>query len=72
MPKTLFKHLFGIALTWVVVLLGTFFLLRWYSQPSAEREVPSLEGLTKQEAQGAGSIGFGSGLAGFVTQPRGS
>ena len=53
MPKTLFKHLFGIALTWVVVLLGTFFLLRWYSQPSAEREVPSLEGLTKQEAQAA-------------------
>lgn len=51
MPKTLFKHLFGIALTWVVVLLATFFLLRWYSQPSAEREVPSLEGLTKQEAQ---------------------
>ena len=51
MLRTLTKHLFGIALTWVVVLLGTFFLLRWYSQPSAEREVPTLEGMTKTEAQ---------------------
>ena len=51
MLRTLTKHLFGIALTWVVVLLGTFFLLRWYSQPSAEREVPTLEGMTKMEAQ---------------------
>ena len=38
------KHLFGIALTWVLVLVGTFFLLRWYSQPSAEREVPVFGG----------------------------
>ena len=51
MLRTLTKHLFGIALTWVVLLLGTFFLLRWYSQPSAEREVPTLEGMTKTEAQ---------------------
>ena len=53
MLRTLSKHLFGIALTWVVVLVGTFFLLRWYSQPSAEREVPSLEGMAKMEAQDA-------------------
>ena len=53
MLRTLSKHLFGIALTWVVVLVGTFFLLRWYSQPSAEREVPSLEGMAKKEAQDA-------------------
>ena len=66
MLKTLTKHLFGIALTWVVVLVGTFFLLRWYSQPSAEREVPSLEGMAKKEAQERfGSPGVGSRLAGF-------
>ena len=53
MLRTLSKHLFGIALTWVVVLVGTFFLLRWYSQPSAEREVLSLEGMAKKEAQDA-------------------
>lgn len=53
MLKTLTKHLFGIALTWVVVLVGTFLLLRWYSQPSAEREVPSVEGMAKTEAQEA-------------------
>ena len=53
MLRTLSKHLFGIALTWVVVLVGTFLLLRWYSQPSAEREVPSLEGMAKMEAQDA-------------------
>lgn len=53
MLKTLTKHLFGIALTWVVMLVGTFLLLRWYSQPSAEREVPSVEGMAKTEAQEA-------------------
>ena len=51
MLKTLVKHISGIALTWVVVLMGTFFLLRWYSQPSSEREVPELEGMSKQQAE---------------------
>ena len=37
----------------MVVLVGTFLLLRWYSQPSAEREVPSVEGMAKTEAQEA-------------------
>ena len=50
MLKSLAKHLSGIALTWVLVLAGTFFLLRWYSQPSAEREVPTLAGLSQTEA----------------------
>ena len=50
MLKSLAKHLSGIALTWVLVLAGTFFLLRWYSQPSAEREVPTLLGLSHTEA----------------------
>ena len=50
MLKSLAKHLSGIALTWVLVLAGTFFLLRWYSQPSAEREVPALAGLSRSEA----------------------
>ena len=51
MLKTLVKHISGIALTWVVVLMGTFFLLRWYSQPSSEREVPELAGMSKQQAE---------------------
>ncbi len=50
MLKSLAKHLSGIALTWVLVLAGTFFLLKWYSQPSAEREVPALAGLSRTEA----------------------
>ena len=50
MLKTLAKHLSGIALTWVLVLAGTFFLLRWYSQPSAERKVPALAGLSQRQA----------------------
>ena len=53
MIKTLAKHLSGIALTWVLVLAATFFLLRWYSQPSAEREVPALAGLSQFDAQDA-------------------
>lgn len=50
MLKSLAKHLSGIALTWVVVLLGTLLLLRSYSQPSSQREVPALAGMSKAEA----------------------
>ena len=50
MLKSLAKHLSGIALTWVIVLAGTLFLLRWYSQPSAERQVPALAGMSQAEA----------------------
>lgn len=52
MLKSLAKHLSGIALTWVIVLAGTLFLLRWYSQPSAQRDVPALAGMTQMEAAG--------------------
>lgn len=48
--KSLAKHLGGIALTWAVVLVGTLMLLRSYSQPGAEREVPSLAGLSQAQA----------------------
>lgn len=50
MLKSLAKHLSGIALTWLLVLVATFMALRWYSQPSAEREVPNLTGQLRGEA----------------------
>ena len=50
MLKSLAKHLSGIALTWLLVLAATFMALRWYSQPSAEREVPNLTGQLRGEA----------------------
>lgn len=51
MLKSLFKHVLGIGITWVLVLVVTLLLLRWYSQPSAEREVPALNGLSKVQAK---------------------
>ena len=45
------KHIGGIAAVWVVVLGTVLLLLRSYSQPSAERVVPSVVGLTQPEAK---------------------
>jgi len=50
MWKDLAKHAGGVALAWVVVLVGTFFLLRLYSQPSAQRQVPDLSGMARMDA----------------------
>ena len=50
MWKELAKHAGGVALAWVVVLVGTFFMLRLYSQPSAQREVPDLSGMARMDA----------------------
>ena len=50
MWKELAKHAGGVALAWVVVLVGTFFLLRLYSQPSAQRQVPDLSGMARMDA----------------------
>ena len=50
MLKELAKHAGGVALAWVVVLVGTFFVLRLYSQPSAQREVPDLSGMARMDA----------------------
>lgn len=50
MLKSLTRNVFGIALTWVLILVATFALLHWYSQPSAEREVPDLSGVSMYEA----------------------
>ena len=65
MLKSLAKHLSGIALTWVLVLAGTFFLLRWYSQPSAEREVPVGRVCPAEAAETLQRLGLASGVAGF-------
>ena len=51
MWKTLGRHLGGIVLTWIVVLACTLWLLRSYSQPSSQREVPALTGMLRQQAQ---------------------
>ena len=50
MWKGLAKHAGGVALAWVVVLVGTFFMLQLYSQPSAQREVPDLSGMARSDA----------------------
>ena len=50
MWKELAKHAGGVVLAWVVVLVGTFFLLRLYSQPSAQRQVPDLSGMARMNA----------------------
>lgn len=50
MVQAFAKHLIGIILTWVVVLATTVVMLRWYSQPSAQRVVPALAGLSRSEA----------------------
>ena len=50
MWKELAKHAGGVALAWVVVLVGTFFMLRLYSQPSAQRQVPDLSGMARMDA----------------------
>ncbi len=47
MIKSWAKHLGGIALAWVVVIGGTMWMLRSYSQPSAERQVPDVTGLDR-------------------------
>jgi beta-lactam-binding protein with PASTA domain len=73
MLKSLAKHLSGIALTWVVVLAGTLFLLRWYSQPSAQREVPPLAGMAQTEAADAlGALGLEAVWQDSIYAPSGT
>lgn len=50
MIRSLLKHTAGIALVWVVVLVALMAWLRSYSQPSAQREVPNVVTLGREEA----------------------
>ena len=50
MIKSLFKHATGIALTWVVVLVVLMAWMRSYSQPSAQREVPDVVSMSRENA----------------------
>jgi eukaryotic-like serine/threonine-protein kinase len=45
------RHLGLLATVWGVLLGGTMLWLRFYSQPSAQREVPQVTGLGRDEAQ---------------------
>ena len=50
MWKELAKHAGGVARAWVVVLVGTCFMLQLYSRPSAQREIPDLSGMARRDA----------------------
>ena len=50
MIKSLLKHTIGIALTWVIVLVVLMAWMRSYSQPSAQRQVPDVVTMNRDNA----------------------
>jgi beta-lactam-binding protein with PASTA domain len=48
--KSMFHRLFRLAFLWALILGVTYFALKANSRPWSERSVPSVEGLSKEEA----------------------